>query len=52
MKQFEFKRIFYALLVSLFLVIGFQNAAFAEDESRLDAYNKLRKVIGTVENIM
>ncbi|WP_300706659.1 MULTISPECIES: S41 family peptidase [Helicobacter] len=49
MKQFEFKRIFYALLVSLFLVIGFQNAAFAEDESRLDAYNKLRKVIGTVE---
>ncbi|CAM3547000.1 MULTISPECIES: S41 family peptidase [Helicobacter] len=49
MKQFEFKRIFYALLMSLFLVIGFQNAAFAEDESRLDAYNKLRKVIGTVE---
>ncbi|WP_407918778.1 S41 family peptidase [Helicobacter ganmani] len=35
--------------MSLFLVIGFQNAAFAEDESRLDAYNKLRKVIGTVE---
>lgn len=49
MKQFEFKRIFYALLVSLLLVIGFQNVAFAEDESRLDAYNKLRKVIGTVE---
>lgn len=49
MKQFEFKRIFYALLVSLFLAIGFQNVAFAEDESRLDAYNKLRKVIGTVE---
>lgn len=49
MKQFEFKRIFYALLVSLLLAIGFQNVAFAEDESRLDAYNKLRKVIGTVE---
>lgn len=53
MKQFQFKRIFPAFLVnllaSLLLVAIFQNLALAEEESRLDAYNKLRKVIGTVE---
>lgn len=49
MKQFDFKNFVYVFLVSLLLNLGFQNTAFAEDESRLDAYNKLRKVIGTVE---
>lgn len=49
MKQFNFKNFVYVFLVSLLLNLGFQNTAFAEDESRLDAYNKLRKVIGTVE---
>lgn len=53
MKQFQFKKIFPAFLVnllaSLLLVAIFQNLALAEEESRLDAYNKLRKVIGTVE---
>ena len=29
--------------------LGFQRFAYAQEESRLDAYNKLRKVIGTVE---
>ena len=31
------------------MVLGFQSFAYAQEESRLDAYNKLRKVIGTVE---
>ena len=31
------------------LGLGFQSFAYAQEESRLDAYNKLRKVIGTVE---
>ena len=30
-------------------MLGFQSFAYAQEESRLDAYNKLRKVIGTVE---
>lgn len=29
--------------------VGLQSFGFAQEESRLDAYNKLRKVIGTVE---
>ncbi|TLD82437.1 S41 family peptidase [Helicobacter sp. MIT 11-5569] len=36
------------LLVGVAL-LGLQSFVFAEEESRLDAYNKLRKVIGTVE---
>ncbi|WP_299548462.1 S41 family peptidase [uncultured Helicobacter sp.] len=39
-------KIFWLLSATL---ISLQTLAFAEQESRLDAYNKLRKVIGTVE---
>lgn len=45
MKKLQINKI--ALFLSC-LLVGFYASAFAE-ESRLDAYNKLRKVIGTVE---
>ena len=46
MKVFSFNKALW--LVSV-MVLGFQSFAYAQEESRLDAYNKLRKVIGTVE---
>lgn len=39
-------KLFWFFSVAL---ISLQSLAFAQEESRLDAYNKLRKVIGTVE---
>ena len=48
MTRFCLKRLGFVGLVIIGL-IGLQSVTFAEEESRLDAYNKLRKVIGTVE---
>ncbi|EEO26250.1 S41 family peptidase [Helicobacter winghamensis] len=39
-------KLFWFFSVAL---VGLQSFALAQEESRLDAYNKLRKVIGTVE---
>jgi len=46
MKGFNFHKMLWFVGV---MVLGFHSFAYAQEESRLDAYNKLRKVIGTVE---
>lgn len=46
MKVFSFHKMLWLVGV---MVLGFHSFAYAQEESRLDAYNKLRKVIGTVE---
>lgn len=46
MNRLGLNKVFWLVGVGL---IGLQSFAFSQEESRLDAYNKLRKVIGTVE---